>query len=165
MITVRLHKKQHNRNRFNCGISALNNYLRIMANQQSIKDNTRTFVLEDKTNPEYIIGYYTLTMISIDLSTLPKQLQKKHYNTNVSGLIARLAVDTRYTKQGYGQWLLVDALTKLISASEMVAFPFVTVDAKDGVALFYKKLGFTPFLDTPNKLFITLKDAKNNLKL
>ena len=80
MITIQLDKKKHNRNRFDCGVDVLNNYLRIMANQQSSKDNTRTFVLEDETNPSYIIGYYTLTMTSIDLNSLPIKLQKKHQN-------------------------------------------------------------------------------------
>jgi GNAT superfamily N-acetyltransferase len=48
------------------------------------------------------------------------------------GLIARLAVDDRYKGKGFGEWLLIDALRKLLAASDSVAFPFVIVDAKDG---------------------------------
>jgi len=50
--------------------------LKLMANQQSNRDNTRTFVLEDDVNPKFIIGYYTLTMILVDLTALPPALQK-----------------------------------------------------------------------------------------
>ncbi len=164
MITIPLNKKKHNRNRFDCGVDALNNYLRMMANQQSSKDNTRTFVLEDANNPEDIIGYYTLTMASIDLNALPRKLQKKHQNAQSAGLIARLAVDKRYFKQGFGEWLLIDALKKLLSASETVAFPLIIVDAKAGAIQFYKKFGFTAFLDTTDKLYLTIADVRSSLE-
>ena len=114
MIAVQLDKKMHNRNRFDCGVDALNNYLRIMANQQSSKDNSRTFVLVDEHKPENIIGYYTLTMTPIDLDALPTKLRKKHQYAHAGGLIARLAVDKQYAQRGFGEWLLIDALKKLL---------------------------------------------------
>lgn len=163
MITVQLDKNKHNRKRFDCGVAALNSYLRMMANQQAGKDNSRTFVLEEATNPEHIIGYYTLTMAPIDLGAIPAKLQKRHQNAHAGGLIARLAVDKRYANRGFGEWLLIDALKKLLSASETVAFPLVIVDAKDGAIQFYEKYGFTAFMDTPNKLFITVADIRTSL--
>ena len=164
MISVLLNKKKHNRNRFDCGIKALNNYLCMMANQQSGRDNTRTFVLEDRKT-ENIIGYYTLTMSPVDLGALPEKLQKKHKNVHAGGLIARLAVDKRYAGQGYGEWLLIDALKKMLLASDTVAFPIVIVDAKAGAVEFYKKFGFTPFLDIPDKLFMTITDIRASLNI
>jgi len=128
MLTIPLDKKKHDRQRFDCGVDPLNNYLKVMANQQAAKNNTRTFILEDDSNSAYIIGYYTLTMTSLDLTALPTDLQKKHKNANSSGLIARLAVDRRYTGQGFGEWLLIDSLKKLLAASDSVAFPLITVD-------------------------------------
>lgn len=163
MFTVPLNKKEHNRKDFDCGVGALNNYLQMMANQQSTRDNTRTFVLEDANNPTLIIGYYTLTMTSLDLSLLPKKLQKKHTHVHSAGLIARLAVDKRYVKQGYGEWLLIDALKKLLLASDSVAFPLVVVDAKDGAIEFYKKFGFACFLDMENKLYMAIADIRLSL--
>ncbi len=162
MISVSLDKKRHDRKRFDCEVKALNNYLRMMANQQSYKDNARTFLLEDNTNPNYIMGYYTLTMIAMDLTALPLELQKKHQNASSAGLIARLAVDKRYKKNGFGEWLLVDALQKLLDASDLVAFPLVIVDAKDGASDFYKKFGFLSFLDEDNKLFITVDSVRKS---
>jgi GNAT superfamily N-acetyltransferase len=103
-------------------------------------------------------------MTSIDLNSLPIKLQKKHQNAQAGGLIARLAVDKRYSKQGFGEWLLIDALKKLLAASETVAFPIIIVDAKEGAIEFYKKFGFTAFLDTPNKLFITIADVRTSLE-
>ncbi|WP_417760268.1 GNAT family N-acetyltransferase [Shewanella sp.] len=163
MNTVLLDKDKHDRNRFNCGIDALNNYFKVMASQQAKKDNTRTFVLEDDTDNSAVIGFYTLTMTPIDLNTLPSKLQKKHQASMSGGLIARLAVDNRYQGRGFGEWLLIDALRKLLAASDTVAFPIVIVDAKDGAAHFYEKYGFTAFQDTENKLFITIADVRASL--
>ena len=160
MHTIRLDKKRHDRKGFDCGVEALNNYLKHMANQQSIKDNSRTYVLETPKKPHTIIGFYTLSMVSVDLTMLPQNLQKKHHNNHSAGLIARLAIDKHYTKKGLGSWLLVDALKKLLTASNTVAFPVIVVDAKEGVSTFYEQFGFTPFIDEENKLLISVADVR-----
>ena len=160
MNTVLLDKSKHDRSRFTCGVGALNNYLKAMASQQAKKDNTRTFVLESDQNPSHIIGFYTLTMTPIDLKTLPEKLQKKHQSSTSGGLIARLAIDERYKDKGYGNWMLIDALKKLLGASDSVAFPVVIVDAKDGAKQFYEHFGFQAFQECENKLFITIADIR-----
>lgn len=159
METVLLSKAKHNRQQFDCGVEALNNYLKIMAGQQAKKDNSRTYVLEDEKQAGRIIGFYTLAMMPIELSGLPERLRKKHHNAGSGGLIARLAVDQRYKGQGFGEWLLVDALRKLLMASETVGFPVVIV-AKDGAKGFYEKFGFTGFVDVEERLFITVADLR-----
>lgn len=58
----------------------------------------------------------------------------------------------------------VDALNKLLSASKIVGFPLIIVDAKDGVSQFYLKYGFIPFKDKKNKLFIPLATYQSALK-
>ena len=133
-----------------------------MANQQSNRDNTRTYVLEDEACKEQIIGFYTLTMMSIDLTALPMVLQKKHKNISSVGLIARLGVDIRYKQKGYGEWLLVDALKKLLNASDVVAFPLIVVDAKEGASAFYEKFGFQRFKYEENRLFITVETVRKS---
>lgn len=163
MNTVLLDKVKHARSRFNCGIEALNNYLKVMASQQAKKDNSRTFILKDDKDNSHIIGFYTLTMTPIDLEALPDKLQKKHQSSTSGALIARLAVDNRYKGKGFGEWLLIDALRKLLAASDCVAFPIVIVDAKDGAKHFYERYGFQAFQDAENKLFITISDVRASL--
>jgi GNAT superfamily N-acetyltransferase len=160
MQTVLLDKAKHDRNRFNCGVDALNNYLKAMASQQAKKDNTRTFVLEDDSDSSLVIGFYTLTMTPIDLKALPEKLQKKHQSSTSGGLISRLAVDDRYKGKGFSEWLLIDALRKLLAASDSVAFPVVIVDAKDGAKQFYERFGFQEFHGSESKLFITIADLR-----
>ena len=163
MKTVLLDKTKHDRNNFNCEITALNHYFKAMASQQAKKDNTRTFVLEDTTNNSQVIGFYTLTMTPIELRSLPSRLQKKHQSSTSGGLIARLGVDLKYKGQGFGEWLLIDALAKLLGASDSVAFPVIIVEAKDGSKHFYEKYGFTAFKDDESKLFITIADVRASL--
>ena len=160
MTTVALDTKKHNRNNFDCGVESLNNYLKLTANQQSNKDNSRTYILEDKDNNNFIVGFYTLTMANVNLSAFPSKLQKRHQNNTSVALIARLAVDKKYLKKSIGQWLLIDALKKLLNASNIVGFPLVIVDSKDGVNGFYKKYGFKKFEDNSNKLFISIADVR-----
>ena len=162
MQTVQLDKKRHNRKDFDCEVDALNDYLHSMANQQSLKDNSRTYILENSENPSEIVGYYTLTMTTVELSKLPSKLQKKHFNNYSSALIARLAVDKRYKHKKIGSWLLIDALKRVLNASDIVAFPMVIVDAKDGVAEFYKKFGFSSFLNEENKLYLPIATIRAN---
>lgn len=160
MITVALNTKQHNRNNFDCGVIALNNYLKLTANQESKKDNSRTYVLEDKNDSRRIVGFYTLTMVSVDLSSFSSKIQKKHKHNHTVGLIARLAVDKKYMKQSIGSWLLIDALKRLLNASDTVGFPIIMVDSKDGVSGFYEKYGFKSFEDNRNKLFISIANVR-----
>jgi GNAT superfamily N-acetyltransferase len=163
MKTILLDKTKHDRNQFDCEIAALNHYFKAMASKQAKKDNTRTFVLEDNSNNIQVIGFYTLTMTPIELQNLPENLQKKHQSATSGGLIARLGVDRKYKGQGFGEWLLIDALTKLLSASDSVAFPVIIVEAKDGSKHFYEKYGFTAFKGDGNKLFITIADVRASL--
>jgi len=162
MKTVLLDKTKHDRNNFNCEITVLNHYFKAMASQQAKKDNTRTFVLEDINNSQ-VIGFYTLTMTPIELESLPSRLKKKHQSSTSGGLIARLGVDIKYKGQGFGEWLLIDALAKLLAASDSVAFPIIIVEAKDGSKHFYEKYGFTAFEDDESKLFITIADVRASL--
>ena len=156
MTTLALDTNKHNRKTFDCGVESLNNYFKLIANQQSNRDNSRTYVLEDKTDKTQVVGFYTLTMATVNLHSLPSPLQKKHKSSNSVALIARLAVDKKYANKGIGSWLLVDALKKILNASDTIGFPLIVVDAKEGVSSFYKKFGFEVFRDDEKRLFISI---------
>lgn len=162
MKIVNLDSKKHNRKRFDCKVDALNNYLKNIANQHSKKDSARSYILEDEENNSFIVGFYTLSMTTLDVANLPKSLQKSFPHTKSVGLIARLAVDDRYKANGYGAWLLVNALLKLLEASDIVGFPVIVVDAKDGAKSFYKKFGFVEFFDEKERLFITIDTVRKS---
>jgi len=164
MTTFALDTNKHNRKNFDCGVESLNNYFKLIANQQSNRDNSRTYVLQEKNNETHVVGFYTLTMASINLDSLSLALQKKHKSSNSVALLARLAVDKNFANKGIGSWLLVDALKKILNASDTIGFPLVVVDAKDGVASFYKKFGFEVFKDDKTRLFISIAKIRASFK-
>jgi len=89
-------------------------------------------------------------------------LVKVKNSTIPVAIIGRLAIDKKYQHKGYGEWLLIDALKKLARASDIVGFSYIIVDAKDGTKKFYKKYGFSEFIDESNKLFITVKKVRKS---
>jgi ribosomal protein S18 acetylase RimI-like enzyme len=78
-------------------------------------------------------------------------------------LLGRLAVDNRVQGQGYGRFLLADALLRAVR-SEIASFA-VIVDAKDDAARrFYERESFLPFPDQPMKLFRPMADIEKLFK-
>ncbi|MEO5344054.1 MAG: GNAT family N-acetyltransferase [Gammaproteobacteria bacterium SHHR-1] len=163
MQTLALDGKLHDRNGFDCGVTALNSYLKTLAGQQSKRDNARTYILPATDNPSHILGYYTVSLTQIDLANLPTNYQKRHPTAHSAGLIARLAVDHRHTGRGYGSWLLIDALSRLAQASEVIGFPLIVVDAKPGARAFYTRFGFRSFLDAQDHLNLRVAEVKASL--
>ena len=105
-----------------------------------------------------VLGFYTLSALSIDLSSLPEELSRKLPRHPVPcALIGRLAVDQSVRGHGLGRMLLVDAIKRTIAASDIMAIHAVIVDAKNNAAKqFYEGFGFAPMQDNPMRLFLPL---------
>jgi GNAT superfamily N-acetyltransferase len=134
-----------NRAAFQCAESALNSYL-IERAPRDIKQNlAAVFVLVSKDDPLKILGYYTLSTLSIITEELPEQLREKtgRYHELGATLIGRLAADSSCEGQGHGALLLAHALRECVRTSATVASFAVIVDAKnESAARFYIKHGF-----------------------
>ncbi|MBD1389379.1 GNAT family N-acetyltransferase [Neiella sp. HB171785] len=165
MQITQLDKTRHNREKFDCGVRALNEYLKKTARQHDRLDLSRTFVLTDQNSPQDILGFYSLSTCRIDWPELPENLRKKYPNTSMSAaLIGRLAVDLKKQGQGYGGDLLIDAITNIVSSVAHLALPLIVVDAKDDKAQrYYEKFGFEPIAPSSRRLFMTVKHAKEML--
>lgn len=104
-------------------------------------------------------GYYTLSASALAISLLPGQLRTKlpRYPLAPAALLGRLAVDRRLRGQGWGRFLLADAMRRALD-SEVASYAFV-VDAKDEAAKqFYLREGFLLFEDASNRLFRPMAD-------
>ena len=79
-----------------------------------------------------------------------------------AGLIGRLAVATRCTRQGLGAALILDAAARAARA-EPAIFALI-VDAKDDNAgRFYQRLGFRPLVSRPSSLYWPIAEAARRL--
>jgi predicted N-acetyltransferase YhbS len=108
--SIRQLKKDDDRESFDCGVEPLNVWLQKMAGQNDRKRLTRTYVMVEPTDPQKVIGYYSLTAISAETEGMPS---KKRLPEKVSAvLLARLALDNdkKYRGQGLGESLLMHAV-------------------------------------------------------
>lgn len=149
-------EKNHNRKNFSCGIDELDNYLKQYANQDIKKRLAVCYVIADQDNN--VIGYYTLSSNSIDLSDIPEDLAKSLKYVEIPVIIiGRLAVHKDYQGNKLGQTLLIDALKRIVEISALVGNHAVIVDPINDIATkFYARLGFMP-LKTSKRMFLPLK--------
>jgi len=145
----------HDRAVFDCGVPALNLYLRNYALQNQKRGIVRNYVTtqrDDKT----VVAYYSLVYASLDRQLLPPKLVKGlgKYDIPIM-LLARLAVDHREQGKGLGKALLKDAILRTMQAAEIAGLKLLLVHAKDEAAAdFYRKHGFEQVLGDPLKLFL-----------
>lgn len=151
--------KSFDRAPFDCGSPELNDFLKAKARQNQTANFNRTFVaIQSGDKAKRVLGFYSLSMGEVDLSSLPEEKQKKLPKHPVPvARMGRLAVDNSIKGQGLGKLLLVDAMKRVQSASTDVGVYALLVDAKDDPAkAFYKKYGFIELTDEPMTLFLPL---------
>lgn len=150
----------HDRTLFDCGIPAMNLYLREHAGQNAKKDIARTFVAVQAAHPSRIGGYYSLTLNALQFDALPREKQLPRYPIPVAHL-GRLAVDAAFQGQKLGKRLLLDAFVQSEKIAELAGCYAVEVVALDDAAAgFYRKYGFVPLADDPLHLYTTLKSIR-----
>ncbi len=151
--------KNHYKSGFQCGTDALDTYLKKQAGQDIKRNISRVFVATYPGAPEKIIGYYTLSSLSIELNGLPSTLVRKLPKHPIPAvLIGRLAVRQASHGTGIGKLLIADAVKRVLSVSDQIAVYALVVDAFDNRAkAFYLHFGFTPLNDRQNRLFLALK--------
>lgn len=158
--------RQHQRDDFQCGIDALDRYLKQQAHQEADKHVAAPFVLVWGDNPS-VLGYYTLSASSISAADIAPELASKlpRYPQLPVTLIGRLAINARLKGQGMGAFLLVDALWRCFEHAANVAAVAVVVDAKDdNAAAFYRHFRFLALQTDPRRLYLPMKTVAQLLK-
>lgn len=162
-----LEKRTHDRDSFTCGKPDLDNYLKQTARRAGEVGTGRTWVVIDPTAPadargkRSVLGYYTVSMSSIDVEVLPADRRPGLATQVPAALLGRLAVDKRHQGQGLGELLLMDALQRIREAAKNVAAHAVVVDAIDDSAKrFYQKYGFLGLTDNPLHLFLPMASVR-----
>lgn len=152
---------QHDRTHFDCDVSVLNDYLSKYAKQDVKRKASAVFVLVDRSAPERIIGFYTLSATSIAISKLPEELTKKlpRYPEIPAILVGRLARDVNYP--GVGELLLADAIARCVRVASEIAASLIVVDSKgDAATRFYAKFGFISLPKLADRMFLPMQTAE-----
>jgi ribosomal protein S18 acetylase RimI-like enzyme len=152
-LTFQALARTHDVAAFDCGVPALDTWLKAVAGQHQKNGTSKTFVLVDAAIPATVIGFFAMSLRAPTLvDALPPAMQKKLPQAISGYTLARLAVSVQFKGQGHGERLLLKAMQKAQLASKSVAGFGLFVDAKEGAAAFYEKYGFTPFPDDPDTL-------------
>ena len=127
---------------FDCGVEALDDWLRDYALENQRRNLSRTFLLVDDDG--LVAGYYSLSMGGVRREALPPRYGRglPAYDIGMV-LLARLAVDRRHQGQGLGRDLLIEAIEGAATAGEQAAARFIGVDPiDDNARAFYHAFGF-----------------------
>ena len=156
-LTIEPLAGRHERAAFSCGLPELDRYLARQAGQDVRRRIARVFVCT-AGETDAVLGFYTLSALSIDLASLPDRLARKLPRHPVPcALIGRLAVDRSAHGRGLGRMLLADAVKRTVAAGETVAMHALIVDAaNDDAKRFYGRFGLVPLTDDPMHLFLPL---------
>jgi GNAT superfamily N-acetyltransferase len=155
--------RTHDRTNFDCGEPALNDYLARHARQNDKGSVSRTYVMIGTANPAKVLGYYTLSPISVDAARVPERARPGSGRYDVAGfLLGRLAVDLSLQGQGLGGQLMFAAARRCVRAAEDVGGTALMIDAKNERACdWYRAYGAVTLIDSPLSLVLPLSEVAN----
>jgi len=139
--------KQYDRDAFDCGEDALNEFLRRHARKSHECGGSKTFLAIDETDGKTVLGYYTLSPASLTYERTPESVRKDLARHDVPVFrLGRLAVDRSAQGQGLGGQLLLAAGRRCLR------------DAKnERAAKWYGSYGAVTLLDAPLSLLLPLR--------
>lgn len=145
-LSIRRLEEADSLDAFDCGDDALNNYLRRHAWNNQLKSSIGvTYVAADESAPRTVLGYFTLAASGVARESLPAKYVRglPPYDLPMI-LLARLAVDRRFSGRGLGRTLLAEALKISAGISEQIGCRAVVVDAYPAAVPWYGVYGFIP---------------------
>lgn len=151
---------------FDCGTESLNAWLKQDAIRAQKADTARTYVWTTTPHDDTVRAYFTFAPTAVVREDVSSGQAGGQSGLIPAYLLARLALDLRLHGQGLGSELLVDAIGRLVGASEVAAGRLIAVDAIDDRAItFYRKHDFTPVSVTPKRLIMKMKTARRLMGL
>lgn len=150
--------KDHDRAAFTCEEDSLTRYIKDQASQDARRFAAAPFVAVT-SGEKTVLGYYTLSSATLELSAVPEALAKKmpRYPLVPATLLGRLARDVNLAGTGLGEFLLMDALNRAYIQSREIASTAVLVDAiSTKAAAFYRHFDFLEFADRRDRLFLPM---------
>ena len=158
--------RTQDRQAFDCGDPALNDFLRRYARQSHEQGGAKTFLAIDDHNPTRILGFYSLAPASLACERVPEALRRGLARHEVPGFrLARLATHVVVQGQGLGGQLLGAAARRCLRVAAEVGGVILIIDAKnERAAQWYAAYGAVPLADTPRTLVMALATFAAGLK-
>lgn len=152
-------ERRHETDQFDCGEEELNEYLSRYALTNDRAGGARTFVVVKK---DKVVAFYSLVLgaVSPDEATARVRQGLGLYPIGVM-VLARMAVDAREQRQGFGEALLKDAMIRTARVSKEAGVRALVAHAKnEQVRGFYESRGFEPSPTDPLHVMLLMKDIR-----
>jgi GNAT superfamily N-acetyltransferase len=151
--------RSHDVDGFASGRESLDRFLvrHALLSQQANASQTYLALSEDR-----VVGSYTLVFGQVLRDTAPPRVAQglPRYPVPIM-VLARLAVDSDWQRQGSGSGMLKDAIVRTLSAAEIAGLRALVVHAQDEAArAFYERFAFAPSPSDPLHLLVLVKDLK-----
>jgi GNAT superfamily N-acetyltransferase len=152
----------HDLDQFDCGVPALDEWLKRRARRNEAEGASRTFVT---CVGRRVVGYYSLAAASVLREAVTGKVRRNMPEPVPVVLVGRLAVDKSVQRRPVGADLLRDAVLRILGAAETVGVRAILVHAQSGSAkVFYERHGFAASPADPMTLMITVEDAVATLR-
>lgn len=118
---------EHDLRDFDCGVPALNDWLR----QRALKNESRfsrTYVVCEGRR---VVAYFCISAGAVERAAAPGRLRRNAPDTIPVSVIGRLAVSQEHAGKGLGADMLSDALRRIAVASQSIGIGAVMIQAKD----------------------------------
>ena len=152
--------KLHDVSGFDCGESSINEFLHKNAWIAQMEKMSVTFVSCVKGTNK-VASYYTLSSGSIARqSVVPKRLQRNSPSAHPATILGRMGITIAAQGYGFSEFLLQDAIGRVMAASEVVATSAILVHPlNERLAKFYAdKAGFVRCPDlSPLTMMLSLR--------
>lgn len=148
---------------FDCTEPELNRFLLNKALESESRGLCTTHLFCSAVDDQIdILGYFSLATTSINIKDLPAKLTERYplyvRDSLTITLLARLALDKPFHRQGKGGLLLIEALKVAAASWKLVNSIGLVVQAKhDQAAQFYKSYGFISLANKDLELFMPRK--------
>lgn len=149
----------YDREVFDCGDAALNEFLRRHARKSHDRGGAKTFLAVDDAGGKRILGFYSVSPASVAFDRIPELVRRglARYEVPVFRL-ARLAVDRSVQGCGLGGHFLLAAGRRCLLVASQVGGVALLIDAKnERIAEWYAGYGAVPLLDQPLSLLLPFK--------
>ena len=160
--------ERHDRTGFSCGVEAVDNYFKKTAGKLVSAGNVRLFVM---VNPDgNLIGFYAINAHAVDYRDLPSRFARNRsgHGSIPAAFVAMIGRDQRYSGQGFGSDLLVDALRRITKAADVIGLAVVLLDVLDcgdpertaRRQSLYQSYGFQSLPSNPTRLYLPLATVR-----
>ena len=154
---------RHQLDVFNCGVPALDEWLKRRARGNAASGASHTYVA---TEGNVVVGYFALAAGAADVTSTPGQFRRNMPDPIPIVVLGRLAVDRSQQGKGLGRALFRDAGLRVVQAAGIIGVRGVLVDAiSDEAKALYLALGMVVSPINPMVLMVTLADLRASLGL